>query len=162
MSDCFKIQRAGDGWTLYVGSGGSCVALNFIEFHCFQSNHTIFIQPNYNVPNDLYFNFIKMESSILKDVCAEVTCLHTSGLRKVAVVALGQTAAVVVGGEVVNVGPTEQGRVSKSHCQAKSSAYSDDMYPSIVQGKIGRSYSFRPIFWIGFSNYSGIRESQQF
>ena len=28
-----------------------------------------------------------------KDVCAEVTCLHASGLRKVAVVALGCTAA---------------------------------------------------------------------
>ena len=27
-----------------------------------------------------------------KDVCAEVTCLHASGLRKVAVVALGCTA----------------------------------------------------------------------
>ena len=35
-----------------------------------------------------------MEPSIIKDVCAEVTCLHASGLRKVAVVALGCTAAV--------------------------------------------------------------------
>ena len=49
-----------------------------------------------------------MESTIIKDVCAEVTCLHTSGLRKVAVVALGQTA---VGGGV-RKRPTEQGRVS--------------------------------------------------
>ena len=32
-----------------------------------------------------------MDNSI-KDVCAEVTCLHASGLRKVAVVALGCTA----------------------------------------------------------------------
>ena len=92
-----------------------------------------------------------MESSIIKDVCAEVTCLHTSGLRKVAVVALGQTAAV---GGGVNVGPTEQGSVSKSHSQVKSSAYCDDVFPSqktfiadVVQGKIGQwSYSARPIF----------------
>ena len=92
-----------------------------------------------------------MECSIIKDVCAEVTCLHTSGLRKVAVVALGQTAAVGGGGGV-NVRPTEQGRVSKS--QVKSSAYCDDVFPSektsiadVVQGKIGQwSYSARPIF----------------
>ena len=51
-----------------------------------------------------------MEPSILKDVCAEVTCLHTSGLRKVAVVALGQTA---IGGGV-RVRPAEQGTVSSA------------------------------------------------
>ena len=32
-----------------------------------------------------------MDNSI-KDICAEVTCLHASGLRKVAVVALGCSA----------------------------------------------------------------------
>ena len=91
-----------------------------------------------------------MEPSILKDVCAEVTCLHTSGLRKVAVVALGQTA---IGGGV-RVRPAEQGMVSSV---VKSSAYSDDVFPSersfnpdevcSVNGKLGQwSYSARPIF----------------
>lgn len=51
-----------------------------------------------------------MEPSILKDVCAEVTCLHTSGLRKVAVVALGQSVTLGGGGGSVN--STEQGRGS--------------------------------------------------
>ena len=83
-----------------------------------------------------------MDPSILKDVCAEVTCLHTSGLRKVAVVALGQTA---IGGGV-RVRPAEQGTVSSV---VKSSAYSDDVFPSersfnpdevcSVNGKLGQT-----------------------
>ena len=47
-----------------------------------------------------------MDNSRIKDVCAEVTCIHTSGLRKVAVVALGHTAI----GESER--PIEQDRVS--------------------------------------------------
>ena len=70
-----------------------------------------------------------MEPSILKDVCAEVTCLHTSGLRKVAVLALGQTVAV---GGGVSVRPTKQGRVSESCVVRKAVGYPEDVIPSDV------------------------------
>ena len=134
---------AGDGCTLHVGSGGSCISLNLFRVDKLPASTRITTRTSGRA---LLFISSKMEPSIIKDVCAEVTCIHTSGLRKVAVVALGQTAAVGEGG-VVNVRPTEQGRVSKSHCQVRASAYSDDVFPSVVQGKIGQwSYSSRPIF----------------
>ena len=93
-----------------------------------------------------------MEPSILKDVCAEVTCLHTSGLRKVAVLALGQTVAV---GGGVSVRPTKQGSVSG--VLRKPVSFREDVFPSDVsvvsaqvdsfKGKLGQwSYSARPIF----------------
>ena len=53
-----------------------------------------------------------MDNSRIKDVCAEVTCIHTSGLRKVGVVALGCTA---VGG---SERPIEQDRGSGENYNA--------------------------------------------
>ena len=66
-----------------------------------------------------------MEPSILKDVCAEVTCLHASGFRKVAVLALGHTVAV--GGEVSGR-PTKQGRVSEFSVLRKPVGYRKGVY----------------------------------
>ena len=95
-----------------------------------------------------------MEPSIIKDVCAEVTCLHTSGLRKVAVVALGQTVTVGGGG---SVNTTEQGSGSNVCVVRKPVAHREDIFPSDVssvseqvssfKGKLGQwSYSSRSIF----------------
>ena len=70
-----------------------------------------------------------MEPSIIKDVCAEVTCLHTSGLRKVAVIALGQTVTVGGGG---SVNTTEQGSGSNVCVVRKPVAHRDDSLKPLV------------------------------
>ena len=81
-----------------------------------------------------------MEPSILKDVCAEVTCLHTSGLRKVAVIAIGQTVAV---GGGVSVRSTKQGRVSESCVLRKPVGYLEEVIPSDVSVVSDQVNSFK-------------------
>ena len=89
-----------------MGSGISCISLNLFRVDKLSASTRITTRTSGRA---LLFNSSKMEPSIIKDVCAEVTCLHTSGLRKVAAVALGQTVAV---GGGVSVRPTKQGSVS--------------------------------------------------
>ena len=79
---------------------------------------------------------------------------HTSGLRKVAVVAHGQSVTLGGGG---SVNPTEQGRGSEPCFVRQPVAYREDTFPSDVavvseqvtsfKGKLGQwSYSSLPIF----------------
>ena len=71
-----------------------------------------------------------MDNSI-KDVCAEVTCLHASGLRKVAVVALGCTAVA---------------NKEKHTGQGMTSGGVGNVIRNF-QGNLGQwSYSARPLF----------------
>ena len=73
----------------------------------------------------------------MKDVCAEVTCLHASGLRKVAVVTLGCTAVAskekhtrqgIASGGVGNVIRSFQGNVGQWSYSARP-IYMDSFFP---------------------------------